>query len=226
MIKLKDLLLEEVDEDEMEDLKGMDAILQYLIDHDKEPEVVQLGKDKYVIWDNKITDVDYVNVEDKDRWLYGTNGMRLVRDMIGIIDDRFNKSFWEYPETLYHATPTENVENIKIDGLQAVHKSRGLANRHIRSAVFTSTEPDWITHSYGPSVITINTRAMKRDGFTPYITKEPNHAESDVLNFIAHKIKAWEDDRDLTDARSEGTTDDTRIVYSPIPVKYLSFELV
>jgi hypothetical protein len=228
MIKLRKLLREDVDDYEIEDLEGKDAILQYLQAHGKDPEVVKLGNDEYIIWDDNIIDPEYPRVKSKNDWVYSMEGNRLVNTLTGAIEDKFNTEFWENPQVLFHATPTENVEDIKVNGLKSQHKSRGMANRHIRGAVFTSTEPDWITHSYGPSVITINTRLMKQDGFMPYVTKEPNHTESDVINFLLRKIKASERelDRDYSNARSEGTTDDTVIIHSAVPAKYLSFELV
>ena len=224
MIKLKKLLRE--DDSELENLEGMEAIANYLTTHGKKFEIIKLGSDEYIIWDDNIIDPEYPVVKEKRDWIYGMEGQRIIRAMTDTMEERFNTQFWEHPEILFHATPTENVENIKREGLKAVHKSRGLSNRHIRAAVFTSTEPDWITHSYGPSVITINTRLMKSDGFLPQVTKEPNHVEADVTNFIARKIGAWDEDRDLANGHSEGTTDDTVIIHSNIPVKYLSFEHV
>jgi hypothetical protein len=226
MIKLKKILNEEVDNYELEELVGKEAILQYLQAHGEQPEVVVLGTDEYIIWDDNIVDVEYPVVKEKQDWLYRSEGQRLVSRLTDAFEEEFNRRFWERPERLFHATPTENVENIKQHGLQAQHKSRGLANRHIRQAVFTSTEPDWITQSYGPSVVTIHTDLMKQDGFMPMVTKEPNHVEADVTNFIANKIKAWDDDRASSNAQSEGTTDDTIIIHSAVPAKYLSFEHV
>jgi len=226
MIKLKKIL-EEVDHFELEDLQGKDAILQYLQAHGKDPQLITLGSDEYIIWDDNIIDPEMPYVKEKRRWIYDSEGQRLISRLTDAWEEKFNARFWEHPEILFHATPTENVEAIKREGLKLQHKSRGMANRHIRGAVFTSTESDWITHSYGPSVITINTRLMKADGFMPHVGKEPNHVEGEVTDFVAGKIGAWEEGHhDLSNARSEGTTDDTVIVYSAIPPKYLSFELI
>jgi hypothetical protein len=226
MIKLKKIM-EDIDEFELEDLQGKEAIIQYLQTHGKQPELISLGEDEYVMWDDNIVATDYPNVKSKNDWIYSMEGQRLISRLTDAWEEKFNARFWEHPEILYHATPTENVEAIKQEGLKLQHKSRGMANRHIRGAVFTSTEPDWITHSYGPSVITINTRLMKADGFMPTVGKEPNHIEADVTDFIGDKIGAWKaGHRDLANSQSEGTTDDTIIIYSAIPPKYLSFEYV
>jgi len=225
MTKLKQLLCEEIDHYEIEDFRGIDPIVQYLTDHDEEPEVIKLGSMECVIWGNYIIDdPDFPDVQEKQDWLWSTSGQRLVKEMMDLMDDKFNQQFWERPEYLYHGTPSENVDNIKQKGLSAEHKSRGLANRHINRAVFTSTEHDGVVLHYGDSVIEINTIQMKNDGFMPHVTKEPNHEESDVINFIARKI-GMDDERDHSMSNSEGTTDDTRIVHDGIPPKYLSFEM-
>ncbi len=226
MIKLKHLIKE--DDSELEDLEGVEPIMQYLQGHGKSPELIKLGTEELIIWDDNIIDPEFPRVKKKADWIYSMGGRKLASAMTGAIEDKFNAEFWKHPQTLFHATPTNNVENIKVNGLSAVHKSRGMANKHIRSAVFTSTEPDWITHSYGPSVITIHTDLMKKDGVMPYVSKEPNHTEHEVIMFLLRKIKASdrEMERDYSSAQSEGTTDDTIIIYSPVPAKYLSFELV
>lgn len=212
---------EDVDEYELEDLQGKEAILQYLEAHGKHPEVLNLGGDEYIIWEDNIVDAEYPDVKEKNDWIYSMEGQRLITRLKDAAEDQFNARFWERPEALFHATKRENVDMIRKEGLKAMHISRGLSNRHIRAAVFTSTEPDWITHTYGPVVVTIRTDLMKKDGFTPYVTKEPNHTEADVTNFIARKIGAWDDDRVDGNPRSEGTTDDTVIIFASIPPKYL-----
>jgi hypothetical protein len=221
MIKLK-TIFEVIDEYEIEDLNGKDAILQYLTSHGATPEVIVLGKDEYIIWDDKIVDPEFPYPKEKEKWLYDTDAMRLVNTLTDMVEEQFNNRFWMYPELLYHGTPKENVPLIKLEGLKMRHLSRGLSNRHISAAVFTAQSPEFCMQSYGPEVFEINTIQMKADGFMPFVTKEPNHTEADVINFIAKKIKAWDDEKDLANSYSEGTTDDTVIIYSNIPPKYLT----
>jgi len=223
MIKLKEIMNEvsEPFEDEIDDLEGKDAIVQFLIAQGKEPQVIQLGKDEYVIYDDKIIDPSFPQVQAKEEWLYDHSARRLRETLKDMIEERFNKNFWERPEVLYHGTPIENVETIDREGLKMQHKSRGLSNRSITRAVFTTQSPEYAEYHYGPAVFEINTPQMKADGFMPQVVKEPNHTESDVLNFLAQKIGAWEEERDLAQANSEGTTDDTVIIYADIPPKYL-----
>lgn len=223
MIKLKKMLVEGKDdfEYEIEDLEGAEAIMQFLTNNNKSPELIELGKDKYIIWDDKILDPEYPIVKKKSDWLWDRDASQLRESLVDMVEERFNKNFWERPEFLYHGTPKENVESIQREGIKKQHISRGFANKHIRSAVFTEKSPDFCGYHYGPEVFEINTTAMKADGFMPYVTKEPNHTESEVINFLAHKIGAWEDDKDYSSATSEGTTDDTIIIYDNIPPKYV-----
>jgi hypothetical protein len=223
---LPSLQLREVDGTDLEDLQGKDAIIQYLQAHDKDPKIVKLGTDEYIIWDDNILDPEWPTVKKKANWMYDSEVQKLVERLKDVVEEKFNDRFWNRPELLFHGTPKENLEIIKHEGLKAMHKTRGMSNKYIRSAVFTSTEPDWISYYYGPVVVTIQTGLMKKDGFMPMVTKEPNHTYDEVMNFIAHKIGAWDENHDESSARSEGTTDDTVIIYSSIPLKYLSFERV
>jgi hypothetical protein len=227
MMKLKTLIVEseelDYDEDVLESLEGVEAIMAYLTQHGKEPRVIDLAGDKYIIWDDKIIDPDWPEVEDKSDWVWSTQAQRLRERLRDKLEDEFNQRYWERPEGLYHGTPKENVESIQRDGLKMQHKSRGLSNRHITRAVFTEQEPSYCQYHYGPEVFFIDTNAMKKDGFMPRVEKEPNHIEADVVNFLAHKIGAWDEsgDRDWANSMSEGTTENTIIVYADIPAKYL-----
>lgn len=225
MIKLKEIVSPsgEYNDRDVEDFETKNEILAYLTEHGKEPQVIQLGKEEYIIWDDKIVDPEFPLVKEKREWIWDHDARRIREALQDLIEERFNKAFWMYPEMLYHGTPEENVESIKQFGIKMQHKSRGLSNRHIHSAVFTEKSPEFCGYHYGPAVFEINTPQMKADGFMPFVTKEPNHIESDVVNFLAHKIGAWtpDKDRDFAQSQSEGTTEDTIIVSDNIPAKYV-----
>ena len=225
MIRLKKLIIEseDYDEDEIENLEGIDVIMQYLQAHGKEPQIIDLAGENYIIWDDNILDPDWPKVQTKSDWLWDHSAWRLRERIRDLIEDRFNQAYWERPEPLYHGTPKENVQSIQQDGLKMQHKSRGLSNRNIHRAVFTEQEPEYCQYHYGPEVFEINTPAMKADGFMPRVEKEPNHVEADVINALAHKIGAWDEqgDRDWANSQSEGTTEGTIILYADIPPKYL-----
>ena len=88
------------------------------------------------------------NSREKNKWIWGTSAQRLCNSLTDVIEERFNKNFWELPEPLYHGTPSENVESIKQNGLQMQHKSRGLSNRHIHRAVFTEKNPKFLRFGF------------------------------------------------------------------------------
>ena len=224
---------EDIDQRELEDLQGKDAILTYLTSHGKTPEVIDLAGDEVIIWDEFIIDdVDYPWIKKKIDWIYSSTGNRLINAISDKLEEKRSKLFWEYPPTLYHATPKENIPSIQQNGLKAQHKSRSLTNRNISSAVFTTTEPDEIYNPayskgwspggpYGDSLFAINTKLMKVDGFMPSTSKEPAFAEQDAINFLAHKIKVWDREHDTVDS-GDGTSDTTIIIHSSIPPKYVS----
>lgn len=227
MIKLKEIISpsgsENYNERDIEDFESKEEILAYLAHHGKEAQVIQLGKEEYIIWDDKIVDPEFPRVQEKREWVWDHSAWRIREALQDLIEERFNAAFWMHPEPLYHGTPEENVESIKNFGIRMQHKSRGLSNRHISQAVFTEKSPEFCRYHYGPAVFEINTPQMKADGFMPVVTKEPNHIESDVVNFLAHKIGAWtpDEDRDFAQSQFEGTTEDTIIVYDNIPAKYV-----
>ena len=133
-------------------------------------------------------------------------------------DDHFNKTFWEHPGTLYHATPDDYLEDIKEEGLVGSSDTRGISNRSVGAAVFTSTEPTDID-SYGNNVLEIDTEAMKRDGYTPFVGQEPDIESYEKAMSLMH-FYGIEGDPHL-DVES-GMSPTTVIVYGKIPPQYLT----
>ena len=140
-----------------------------------------------------------------------------VDSAIEAIQEKENKDFWESPVPLYHATRDENAEDILRDGLEARNQTRGLANRGTGSAVFTSLNPDAIAESYGPTVIEIDTAAMKRDGLTPFSFRETPIVEAEAREGLAHVLGIEDFYQDI----EAGLDPDTIIINGAIPAKYL-----
>lgn len=150
-------------------------------------------------------------IEPAEEWIWT---VRNIEDYINIED--FNTYFWEHPFTVYHATTPENIEEIKTNGLKLQNKTRGINNRSTGSAIFTSSEPDDI-QSYGDIVIEINTSQMKKDKYTPEVSKEEPVSEAEQIESLANKIG-------LEDFQAEvehGISPTTVIFYQNIPPKYL-----
>ncbi len=160
---------------------------------------------------------------DTDRLYWNSSYRDEILEKLGWNFD-FNKMFWEYPRTLYHCTPSKNVPSIQARGLTRQNQTRGINNRSVGSAIFTTQEEEnveSVRQSYGPVVIAINTRAMKADGFTPYVTQEPEVEEAEELAFIFRKM-GEEVDIDRFIDSSGGISQYTVIVHENIPTKYLS----
>lgn len=164
---------------------------------------------------------------DQQRLFWNSLYLSDVAEKLGY-DDDFNKLFWEYPQTLYHCTNRENYELIKKDGMiKQKYDNRGISNRNVGDAVFTTRESEEIPFFksyYGPIVLAINTIQMKKDGYTPEVEMEPDWAEAYKLAYVFTKIE----NKDVEAARfvdsSDQNTEWTVIVYGNIPIKYVTVE--
>lgn len=139
-------------------------------------------------------------------------------EQFGVRIPDVSEDFWESPAPLYHATPEENVESIREEGLGERSRTRGLSNRGVGAAVYTSTAiEDLEEGSYGDAIFVIDTEAMKRDGYTPRVDVEPDVAESEWREALAHKLGddmySWEIEG--------GMSPNTIVVFGHIPPKYL-----
>lgn len=130
------------------------------------------------------------------------------------VDDELAE-FWAHPVPLYHATPSENVDDILEVGLEPRSDSRGLRNRGIAEAVFTTLDREKAESGlYGDAVFAIDTKAMAAAGYTPQVTSEP-----DVVEAAAAATFAWALGLEI-DVESENDPD-TAIVHGPIPPEFL-----
>jgi hypothetical protein len=154
-----------------------------------------------------------------------------VAERVGY-DTDFNKQFWSqhYLPVLYHSTTKENYEKILKDGVLKMKEDRrgATSNRHIGPAVFTTSEEGEVSFFksyYGPIVLSINTKQMKSDGYTPEVAREPDWDRAFKLSFIINRIKKSNEreheSSEYVDS-SDQNTEYTVIVYGNIPVKYLS----
>jgi hypothetical protein len=133
-------------------------------------------------------------------------------------EQRFNDGFWDSPGPLYHGT--DDPDAVMEEGIGPRSETRGLNNRGVGAAVFTSGEPEAI-ESYsgcrGCGLVEIDTGAMKRDGYTPRVSQEPEVLEQDLLDSIAHRL-GLEYEIEYGDA---GIDPATVIIHGPVPARYL-----
>lgn len=167
----------------------------------------------------KIFILDAGSIEDANTWLTNLNDMYL--DEYYPPKD-FNQEFWSgigQGYVLYHATSNENLQSILKKGLRAENRTRGLSNRGMGNAVFTSPEPTSID-SYGDTVLEINVGAMKADGYMPSVSREEPFDAEEIKGAIAHRLGM--EDWIGGEFGSEGLAEDTVAFFGPIPAKYLS----
>jgi hypothetical protein len=130
-------------------------------------------------------------------------------------DEVFNKQFWQNPPPLYHGT--SDMQGVLNRGLLVMNKTRGISNRLMGSAVFTSTNPDGIDSYATDGIVIIDTAAMKRDGFTPWVTMEEPLENNEQLCGIAHAIGM----EDYYCDYESGISEETVVVHDNIPAKYV-----
>jgi len=144
--------------------------------------------DDMFIVDDKIVEYDdgYVKIRSPEDWLGNEDHLRdLVSDALA---EKFSADFMEYPGKLYHATPSENVKSIMKNGLRAESRTRGLTNRSVGHAIFTTDDLDNVSDSYGDAVVEIDAAAMKADGIKFSVEMEPAVFELEAYDIIASSI--------------------------------------
>ncbi len=134
-------------------------------------------------------------------------------------DVAFARAFWTSPSPLYHGTPS--LRSVLKTGLKVASETRGLTNRGVGAAVFTSIEPDGLeSYAQGSDggIVVIDTARMARDGLTPDMSQEPEALEHELRGALAH---ALEIDYRPESIDPSGADPNTVIVYGSIPAKYV-----
>jgi len=126
--------------------------------------------------------------------------------------------------TVYHGTRDgETAESILRDGLQTMNETRGINNRWVGSAVYTTTEPE-MAREYG-NVFEVDLPRAIADGVVSAddLQREPGFNEADAMSMIASSFEDYD-----FDAYSQfiGTGEDpqTVVIGAPIPPEYLTYD--
>lgn len=166
------------------------------------------GGEKYIIEDGFL--------KNAFNWIYDLNDWELQKY---IPKKDFSETFWENPkfDVLYHATKEENVQEILQNGLRLENKTRGISNRGMGKAIFTSSDETQIDH-YGAHVVEINVSKMKQDGYMPEVSKESVFEPEELRTEIAQRIQLEYKPKDYS---NEGLSDETIVFWGEIPAKYL-----
>jgi hypothetical protein len=198
--------------------QGSDAVIAYCDDNGL-PYVASRDRELIAINGEWMLDTSFGQTEMLSDWLE-VHGERKAHEFELSLDD-FNARFWEHPELLYHATDIENTEAIQQQGLQRRNKSRGISNRGVGSAVYTTTGDDEAAvggmGSYGDTVFEINTPAMKRDGYRPAVSQEPAVAEYETRMRLARFLGA----EGYQSSHEDDMSPTTVVVHGDIPPQYI-----
>lgn len=168
-----------------------------------------------------VMDIEEQVFEDVNEWLVNINDDDLY-EYIDSPDEDFKKNFWDgigSGSAVYHGTSKENIESIKMTGLEQRQETNSLTNTSNGQAVYTSPIYETADYSYDV-VVQIDLGLMKADGYTPPVSVESGVDEAEMRNSLAHML-GIEDyhGEDL----EQGLESDTVLIYGEIPLKYLRF---
>jgi len=165
---------------------------------------------------------------DLDRLMWHDSYLDDIAEELGYNND-FTKVFWSqhHIPTLFHCTTKERYKQIKVEGLKLKDENRGATsgNSAVGPAVFTTAEDaevSFFKSYYGPIVIAIDAAQMKKDGFMPEVSKEPDWEKAEKLEFVLRKLGQEDVEASRFVDSSDQNTQGTVIVYSDIPPRYLS----
>ncbi len=201
--------------DELENAETKEDIFRILervakrIEFENFNPVYKVGDD-IVVWNGE--DI-YTRVESFYDWIYDID----VYDFFPNYEQKWNDNFWRHPPLLFHETENENLQSIMKDGLLPMDKTRGLSNRSVGSAIFTTMDLMASDGHYGDVIIQINTKMLSNDPNRPFVSQEPPIVESELRSAIAHKIGI-----DFESDVSLDMRDDTVILYGSVSPQYLS----
>lgn len=146
-----------------------------------------------------------------DDWLHRTNPSHYVDPADP------HEEFWQNPQVVFHGTSEEHIPSIMQEGLRTENKTRGIQNKSIGGAVFTTPHAGVASYHYGPT-LAINAPQMKADGYTPVVGTDgfddDNHRAQ-----LAHLLDV--DDHHVEQGMG-GEDPDTVVFHEPIPAKYIT----
>jgi hypothetical protein len=165
-------------------------------------------------------DRDTFTAYTPEEWMRSTTAENIIEEIAGKIEERIDRDYHESPGKLWHATDAENIESIMRDGLRAENQSRGLTNRSVGMAIFTTDDRSLVSDAYGDTVLEIDLSGMQRDGIRWAVSQEPSVSLYEAESALAHML-------DLDDYSPDNTSDgaddpSTIILYvAVVPPKYL-----
>lgn len=126
------------------------------------------------------------------------------------------ESFWSDGTYVYHGTEEDNLESILTNGLMADSRTRGLSNRGIGDAVFTTFDPEE-AERYGDIVLQIDIGSMKNNGITFPVQMETDFEDAEVKSSLAHMLGLRYYEPEI----EHGMSDQTVVIHGNIPPQFI-----
>jgi hypothetical protein len=170
----------------------------------------------------------YVTLEEDDSGVY----LNVHSDLYDVdvdvsdLEARIEESWREdvSRSIVYHGTRDgETAESIRSNGLQVMSETRGLNNRWVGPAVYTSTEPE-LAGSYGQLFEVDLPRAIADGVIDPdSLSREPGFNEADAMQAVASSFDDYSFDA-YGQFYGSGEDPQTVVINADIPPEYLKFD--
>ena len=207
----------------IEDIQGFDNIRatlhQYGATNQMVPRLLEkilvfdIGNQKYVI-----DDFEYPKPQEAHEWVSEQSWKGHIENYIEPLD--FNAEFWRGIGNfakLYHGTTEDDWEQIQqSQALKPQDRTRGIANRSMGRAIFTSSDVGTAEYSYDV-VLEIDAAKMKADGYMPTVSKESPVEEAELEESLAWAIGLEDYNAEYESGLDPGTV----VFYQKIPLKYI-----
>jgi ParB-like chromosome segregation protein Spo0J/GNAT superfamily N-acetyltransferase len=210
-------------EEKLDDAEGDEAAIQQLLTQAGAWAALEYSGGVLYRTEDAVIDVSDASTtyyKDPQQFISQCN----VEEFLPNYEDEFNRQFWEDPQELYHATDEDNLAAIMKNGLNASNETRGMSNRGVASAVFTTDDIEYAQAGhYGDAILAIDMAAFKastKANKLPYVGREPDVVEGESRESLAHALEVTDFNHDYEDGMDRTTV----IVHGSIPPQFLHVE--
>jgi hypothetical protein len=169
-------------------------------------------------WSELMLEIEELKQEDEDfdlvDYIWNINDLELYDLIPEIYSDYFGNPE-KYDGIVYHSTNEDNLESIKQYGLRPESRSRGITNKGVGAAIFSSYEPDELG-TYGDILIEIDLKKARELNPKLQTGLEPPVEEFLRRSAIANKLGIENSDIFMP-SQSDGVYENTLIIYGNVP---------
>jgi hypothetical protein len=166
------------------------------------------------------------NEEGLSEWIDYANEDELL-SLIGVDEEDLYIGAWEcsikdIEGEVYHWTTEEKWEKIQEYGGMKCSMGTGMSNRH-EYGVFTSVDSEYYADgSYGDVLLKINLTGLKEDDPAVQVRPEPSIVEYIIKDLFAYCMDLESYIPPGSGGDNAGEAEHTAIIYSPIPIEYIT----